>query len=167
MDGRMLNQDTLKEIISYDPVTGNFIWIKPVANRIKAGDFAGTESGNGYISIKIKSKAYLAHRLAWLYMTGKWPKCQIDHDNHIRQDNRWINLFEATNIENSRNRSLSKKNTSGFNGVSWMKGSKRWRAQIRVDGRLIILGLFSDINLAVLARKEADIKYGFSTNHGS
>jgi hypothetical protein len=59
---------------------------------------------NGYITIGFKYKHYLAHRLAFLYMTGQWPKEQLDHINGIRDDNKWANLREATPGQNSTNR---------------------------------------------------------------
>ncbi|MFW4291481.1 HNH endonuclease [Salmonella enterica subsp. enterica serovar Paratyphi C] len=46
----------------------------------------------GYIRIYINKKWYLAHRLAWLYVTGKWPINVIDHINRNKADNRFINL---------------------------------------------------------------------------
>lgn len=47
---------------------------------------------------------YKASRLAWLYMTGEWPKYEMDHINHVKDDNRWVNLRDVTPAENCANR---------------------------------------------------------------
>lgn len=50
-----------------------------------------------------KKYSFLAHRLVWLYMTGKWPENQIDHDNGDATDNRWVNLDDVTRSKNGMN----------------------------------------------------------------
>ena len=92
----MITQEELKELLDYNPETGLFTW--NVYNNIKNKTTAGTFN-DGYIQIKIKQKIYQAHRLAWLYVYGEWPKGQIDHINGIRDDNRIENLRDVTNRE--------------------------------------------------------------------
>ena len=161
----MLTQTKLKEILYYDPETGLFTWLILAGKRVKIGDIAGSLC-QGYLSIMIYGKSYKAHRLAFLYMTGSWPKEQIDHINHVRDDNRWINLREATNQENCKNQSRSKNNTSGVCGVIWHKQHKKWMAYIMTDSKQKHLGLFVDKLEAICARKSAEIKYVFHENHG-
>ena len=67
-----------------------------------------------------------------------------DHVNGNGLDNRRANLREATQSQNSANRELSSSNTSGYKGVSWSRGTRKWVAQIGVNGRRIYLGLFAD-----------------------
>jgi len=105
----------------------------------------------------------MAHRLAWFYMEGEWP---TGHINHIRDDNRWVNLREVSNQENHKNQSISINNKSGVIGVCWNKKARKWHAQIKVNYKAISLGCFSDIHNAIKARKDAEIKYGFHKNHG-
>ena len=93
----MISQGELKEVLEYNPDTGVFIWRKPNGNRVKVGNVAGNKSVNGYIRIKIK-KEYLAHRLAYLYMIGNFPENDIDHINHIKDDNRWVNPVSYTHL---------------------------------------------------------------------
>ena len=137
-----------------------------MANRVKVGDVAGWRNPTGYIRMKVGGKLYLAHRLAFLYMTGKWPEDQVDHINHIRDDNRWCNLREVSHQENHKNQSKPKSNTSGVTGVCWCKRYKKWKAQIKVEGKVKNLGSFTSKEDATKARKEAEIKYGFHDNHG-
>ena len=57
------------------------------------------------------------------------------------------------------NANLSKNNTSGYTGVTWHKLSQKWQSEIRVDGKKIYLGLFINLEDAIEARKQAEIKY--------
>jgi len=163
----MITQIELKEQVAYNPITGVFTRKIALCNKVKVGDVAGfAHKENSYIHIRVKKKKYKAHRLAWLYMTGKWPKNQIDHKNHIRDDNRWINLREATYQENNKNISLRKDNISGVNGVFWNKALGKWQSQVRVNSKAIHLGFHLDFFEAVCSRKSADNKHGFHPNHG-
>lgn len=168
MTKRIVTQKLLKELLHYDPRTGLFTWVKKRARTsFKVGDVAGGFDSDGYICITINNSQYLAHRLAFLYMTGKFPDNQVDHDNHCRDDNRWKNLNPATNAANNKNKSMPKNNTSGCVGVCWGEAANRWMAYIYVKRKRIHLGYFTHKTDAVNARKEANIKYGFHKNHGS
>ena len=82
-----------------------------------------------------------------------------DHENRNPLDNRKENLRVASSQENSRNRTIQRNNTSGFVGVSWHKRSNKWTAQIKVDGQLIHLGIFTEKYDAIIARLKAEMKY--------
>jgi len=166
MTDQILTQERLKELLHYNPETGVFTWIAKVAQGVNVGDIAGSTDTYGHIQIKIKYKIYLAHRLAFLYMTGAFPPVHTDHINHNPADNRWLNLRPVTHQENHHNRIISENNTSGINGVSWMKRNKKWRVRINIDGKLVHLGLYRELSDAAKARKEAEIKYGYHENHG-
>ena len=163
----MLSQKRLKELLSYDPETGLFTWVMKRSNAVLSGAYAGSFNSEGYLSIMIDSKRYKAHRLAWLYVTGNWPKCQIDHINHNRSDNKWPNLRDATSLDNARNQSRYKVNKSGCTGVLWHKKDKRWQASIRVNGKLKHLGNFKEKEKAIKVRLLAQKEYGFHVNHGA
>lgn len=126
----MIDRGTLIETFSYDAETGIFRRIKPIAGR-RIGDVAGRINGNGHRQIGISGKRYMAHRLAWLYVYGVWPSKELDHINGIRDDNRIVNLREATRSENCRNRKKPVTNTSGLKGVTWHKAANKWAAQIK------------------------------------
>lgn len=102
----MLSQEYLKSILHYDPETGILSW-KVDRRRVKIGQIAGYLC-LGYVAIGIDGKLYKGHRLAWLYMTGEWPKDEIDHINRTKHDNRWVNLREATKEQNCDNRKGSR-----------------------------------------------------------
>lgn len=104
-----------------------------------------------------KRKEYKLHRL----ITNAQPGDQVDHINLNTLDNRKSNLRICTHAENQHNRKMYKTNKSGYKGVYWYKPTKKWKAQISIDGKRISLGYFKDIIDAHEAYKEAAIRlYG-------
>lgn len=95
--------DYVRSLLSYDPPTGIFRWLVTRSNAAIVGAIAGTPHGDGYVLIGIDGQQYLAHRLAWLYMTGEWPKGKLDHRDRVRNNNIWTNIRAATNAQNSVN----------------------------------------------------------------
>ena len=118
----------LRSQLVYDPETGIFRRRIDVSN-VKAGSVAGTLV-RGYRIIAIDGKRYPAHRLAWLYVTGDWPIGEVDHRDLDRDNNRWINLRDASRSQNQGNRKIRRGNLSGWKGVTWHRRDKRWRAQL-------------------------------------
>lgn len=82
-----------------------------------------------------------------------------DHINGDKLDNRRENIRFILPGENSMNRGKGKNNTSGHVGVCWNKREEKWVAHIQVDRKVINLGYFTDIQDAIAARKQAEIKY--------
>lgn len=139
-----LTADRLRYLFDYDPDTGVFTRRVTVTHNARAGDVAGSPTSAGYLSIWVDGKAYLAHRLAVLYMTGEWPKSEVDHRDTNRRNNRWNNLRDATGIENATNRRKPRPNTrSGYIGVKASATPGKWRADIKVGGRYRNLGTFT------------------------
>jgi len=124
-------EDQLRQHLSYDPLTGTFRWR---ATGQKAGSLV-----KGYVKIQFKRKAYVAHRLAWLFVHGEWPKQCIDHANGDPADNRFVNLRDASIAENCRNRRPYERALP--KGVSLRRGDK-YVAQIMRDGKNYFLGSF-------------------------
>jgi hypothetical protein len=139
----MLTQERLKELLQYDEHTGVFTWIKPTSNRVKAGSLAANCNTHGYLYARLDKKHYGAHRLAWLYMTGKMPKNLIDHIDGNPLNNAFANLREATQEQNLHNLKKSIKNTSGYKGVHFHKSTNKWRAVVTVKNKPKHLGLYA------------------------
>jgi hypothetical protein len=152
----MVTQDRLKELMSYDQHTGQLTRLVRRGRMGAVGSVAGTVNTKGYVVVEIDANPYLAHRLAWLYMTGEMPGMDIDHIDRNKANNRWANLRLATNSENHENRfEPQKNNKSGLLGVCLHKAAGRWVAQIKKDGRRIYLGLHDTPELAHQAYLEA------------
>lgn len=82
-----------------------------------------------------------------------------DHINRDKLDNRRSNLRTVTTIENQRNTNTRKDNKSGYKGVTWNKQRNKWHVSIRVDTKLIFLGLYSNLQEASLVRKQGEGVY--------
>ena len=149
-----LTAERLRELLSYDPETGVFRWIK-ARRAVTVGAIAGGEDGNGYLRIKINETKHLSHRLAWLYIHGEWPAQQMDHINGVRHDNRLVNLRQATPGENQQNVSAHRNNPSKQLGVDWYKPRNKWRARIKINRKETYLGIFEKLEDAVAARAKA------------
>ncbi|MGH6836532.1 MAG: HNH endonuclease signature motif containing protein [Methylocella sp.] len=137
----MIMAERIRALLSYDYNTGIFIRIAPTSNRIKIGEEAGTLRRDGYRRVKVDGRLYMAHRLAWLYMTGAWPTAEIDHADLNRENNSWRNLRQATRAQNMSNCHARSNGTSGLKGVSLHKDGK-YQATIGAGGEIIYLGLF-------------------------
>lgn len=153
----MLTQEYLKSILDYDPLTGVFTWKeRPICDfnceRLRNGwntkysfKDAGRIKSDGYVQIGINRKRYAAHRLAWLYIYGEWPKNEIDHINGFRNDNRLSNIRESTRSENMQNKKTSHKNNKcKYLGVYFCNRSKRFVSIIALNNKTKYIGKFND-----------------------
>jgi len=157
----MLTQARLKEVLRYDRRTGDFYWLAQRGSRVDlVGKRAGSLNVPGYWVIVIDGKIHRAHRLAWLYVYGHFPK-ELDHKNRIKTDNRIANLREAT-----RNKNLANQARGSLKGA-YQRENGKWRAQMRRDNKLITLGTFDTAKAAHAAYCRAARKlYGEFFNKG-
>ena len=135
-----MTQSEVKELFDYNTDTGVFIWKVSRSNSVKIGDIAGTITEHGYRAINLRGKIYYAHRLAWLYTFGCWPKGKMDHKNGVRSDNRINNIREANDLQNSANK---KKIRSGLKGCYWNQDRQKWQAGISINNKTKNLGRFA------------------------
>jgi HNH endonuclease len=168
-----LTQDHLKSILDYDQDSGDFTWkIRPSSHfkndnglRLYKSRYEEKKAGHidsqGYKVININGKNFKAHRLAFLFMTGRMPFQQIDHINGIRNDNRWINLREATKAENLQNqkKAQSDNKSTGLLGASFNKRKKYFQSRINVAGKQIYIGGFKTAQEAHEAYLQAKRKF--------
>lgn len=152
-----VNIARLNDLLTYNQSTGVFTWKLP-RRCIRAGSAAGTINHYGYVVIKIDGLTYKAHRLAWMWATGRFSDLEIDHINRIRSDNRLSNLREATSSQNKHNASMRTDNTSGLKGVSYSADRRKFVAQISVNGKNQNLGRFSTDQEAAAAYRNAALR---------
>ena len=136
----MFSHAELLQHISYDPETGLFS--RKVSRTNGKG---GWLHKDGYVYIYAFGKTHSAHRLAWFYMTGEWPKLDIDHINGVKHDNRFANLRDVPETLNAQNeRRVRGNNKSGYMGVLFRKDRGKWEAKIRINGKSKRLGSFTN-----------------------
>lgn len=169
-NGESLALDRVREVLEYHPDTGHFTWRKRLSPSGGPGDIAGVKNTRGYILLSIDNVRVYAHRVAWFYVNGEWPKDQIDHINGERADNRWCNLREASSSENACNGRLRPSNKSGYTGVSWEKAKKRWVARAVKNGKQYVIGRFmtkeeaNDARVAFVAKLYGDFAPSSDSN---
>lgn len=164
----MLTHNELIELLDYEQCTGLFRWKFSRWPVTTAGQVAGGQQNNQYVIISINKKRYLAHRLAWFYVYGRWPVMHLDHINGDRTDNRIANLRECSRVQNQCNRPTPKNNTSGVKGVYWEGRSKKWRAVVVFNKKKKHVGMFANLFDAEMAVKKArDSLHAEFSNHGA
>ena len=149
----MIKLDRLKQIATYDPVNGGFLWTSN-RQRVKPGGRMGTIGVSGYRQVVIDGRQYREHRLVWLWHHGSIPK-SLDHVNRIRDDNRIENLRPCTDSQNQANSKTHSDNSSGYRGVSYDRTKERWVAKMRITLDKVMtrkcLGCFDTAEEAAIA----------------
>jgi hypothetical protein len=148
-----LSHNRLLEVLHYDPLNGHFYWRAGHRRGLRAGC---VDTASGYRKIMIDGVVYLAARLVWFYTYGVWPESEIDHKNHVRDDDRLDNLRDVTPNDNGRNREFD--NPWGCPGV--VTRGDRFVVKFRVDGKLRHFGTYDDPYEAVKVCKTKRKEYG-------
>lgn len=156
-----LTRERLLELVDYNPTTGVFTTRVPRGN-LTVGDVMGWDSGKGYQRVLIDGERHMLHNLAFLYMTGNYPKELVDHKDTNTNNNKWDNLREASTYQNALNKSLRKDNTTGSKGVSLTSSGS---FMVRVGQKSY--GCFRDLEEASLVAVAVRNKlHGEFANHG-
>ena len=127
--------------------------MKSLKGGVKKGSIArGVASHSGHLSISVDGKGYMAHRLAWLYVHGEWPKGEIDHIDSNPANNAMSNLRDGTRAQNMQNLIKPRSNNkSGYLGVRWCTQMRAWQARIGKNSVYHNLGYFSTADEASAA----------------
>lgn len=155
---RDITHSRLRELIAYDAASGAFSWAagnEARGGKRRAGTAAGYTRPDGYVQMTLDWNKYEAGRVAWPYMTGAWPAGDIDHRDGNPGNNRWLNLRDIPHRQNIENRRRpNRQNKAGLLGVSPSQGGL-YRAQITVLGKCLLLGEFTNAELAHAAYIDA------------
>lgn len=156
-----LTADRLRDVLMLNPETGEFTWTQTLSQRAVAGSNAGSlDKARGYMTVRIDSRLYQSHRLVWLYVTGEWPKREIDHIDTNKLNNKFSNLRDVSFSANQQNVRVPRRhNTSGYLGVTWDAKRGKWRAQITSGKKCINLGCYTDASVAHEAYVSAKREY--------
>lgn len=155
----------VRDLLEYDPDTGVMRWRNVSKYHVeKSGRVAGcsvrNHSGKRYINITIDGRKHKRSRLAFAWVTGRWPNHCIDHVNGNSEDDRWINLREATVTENAWNHKRRAKASVLPMGVRNM-ASGRFQARLAVNKKMLHLGTFDTPERASAAYQKArGLHYG-------
>lgn len=167
-----LTVERAREVLNYNPKTGELTWKKRLSNIIKVGTVAGCVharsrvTGLTYRAITLDRAQYQAHRLAWFIYYGRWPTHEVGHKSGDGLDNRITNLREVSDQDVNKNKPISSSSSSGVIGVCWKASKQKWNAYITDNHKYFHLGYFDNPGDAILARKRAEKQYGFHPNHG-
>jgi hypothetical protein len=152
-----LTAEQLKSQLRYEPDSGKFFAFEKI-NQRGTDTEAGWFNRFGYRLIVVFGRKYMAHRLAWLYMTGTWPKSTIDHKDGNKSDNRWTNLREATSSQNAVNRKTNINNKLGIKGVTFHR-SGRYQARLGIgNSRSRHLGMYDTAEEAAAVYAKAALE---------
>ena len=145
------------EIILYDKTNsekGRAIIDLDDVERCK--DYKWHLTEQGYVATTSNKKTLRLHRFIMITPDDM----HTDHLNRNKLDNRKENLLICTQSENNKNKGVYSKNTLGKRGVSYRDG--RYYVQIRFEYKNYHLGIFKELNDAIKARENAELKfYGY------
>lgn len=181
----MPDGDYFRQHLRFDEETGLLFWIsRPLFDHLplndirnntrrslagkRAGVIAHRPNGRDYFAINIEYRKYLAHRIVMAMHLGSLSRdYDVDHIDGDGLNNRLGNLRLVDRSINLRNRVMQSNNSSGHVGVYWIERLKKWNAKGKVNGKNYHLGVYSDKNDAIQARKEWQEKVGgFTDRHG-
>ncbi len=150
--------------LNYDEETGIFTRSRSASKS--TARYIGSEAGclnRGYRYIGIRKYGQVqAHLLAWVLMNGAIPDgMEVDHIDCDPSNNAISNLRLATSSQQKMNKRVQGNNRAGLKGAFYhaMHKGKKWRSQIKVDGRVIFLGYFETKYEAHEAYGLACVKY--------
>lgn len=157
----------LRELLSYDPESGELRWNSRPRDRFAttkgyrifcskyAGKVAGSRDGCGHIQIMTGGKLYHSHRVIFKMMTGRDPEGTIDHINRDPGDNRWSNLRDVNVTVNRLNSKTRIDSALGIKGICRRKG--KYHVRVGLRSRMLHIGVFDSLPLAEAAYRGAAI----------
>lgn len=163
---KQLTQELLKQFLHYDPITGYFTWIAKHCNKVMPGKRAGSISKrDNKRVIHFAGSLHMEHRLAWLYMTGAYPKGHIDHIDHNECNNAFNNLRDVAQKDNNKNLSIRNDNKTNEIGI-YINKYNTYQVDVRSKTSRFCRA-FKTMEAAIIARDTFYQKHSFHINHGN
>lgn len=158
MEPKLLpTQKRLKQVLSYDPVTGAFERLGRGPGPAKKS-YSDTQPGHvskrGYRLISVDGIAYYAARLAYVWMTGECPD-RVGPIDGNPANTAWNNLAPTNPSISGRRWGYRKPNKFGLVGVYKKTNENRYYVRIRVAGKLKHLGGYDSPEAAAEAYARA------------
>lgn len=163
------------EYFTYDASAGRLIWKtrspesfeKPRHAPHWNGRFSGKVAGAPKTAkhrsmVRVFGMHLMAYRIIWEMHNGPIPEGMfVDHINRNPLDDRIENLRLANHSQNTANSAVSRRNTSGYKGVSRDKKINKWIVVVNDGGKSKRLGAYECIHDASEAYDEyAKSKHG-------
>lgn len=165
----------LAEHIDYNPVTGVF-------KRKKDGKraFAAVEKNvnssklNPYARFRLNGvqKHFSLCRLAYYKVNGRLPahnlRLSVDELQRARRGVVRYAKLEQLSLDQAKCRGAkrSRRNSSGYTGVSYDRKDGRWVAAGQLDGKRVFLGCYDTPEEAAIAAQCWREKHGYMVYHG-
>jgi hypothetical protein len=130
----------------------------PLINKVGSWNVLKKPNGTMYIQGRVNGKRITLQR----YLLDAPLGSIVDHKNRNTLDYTRNNLQITDQTTNMRNRNPSRTSKTGYIGITIE--NNKYRASIRVNGRLMRLGYYSSLQDAIDARHQAEIEYWGSKN---
>lgn len=128
-------------MLDYDPGTG--VFVRRRTGRVSACVERCNER-YARVNVYVDGRSYRAHRLAWLYVYGRWPTECIDHIDGNPCNNAIANLRVVSLAYNQQNRRRANHSNKGkLLGASHYKSRKNWMARIYAFGKQHFIGYYA------------------------
>jgi len=165
---RRFSVDDLKNLFKPDFSNG-ILYCKKTGRAI-----LNKPNKDGYLRVGIKDgkngeyKPYYIHDIIF-YMKYGWLPEEIDHVNHVKNDNRDVNLQPSDHTLQQVNMPKKSGTSSMYKGVCYAphKRINKWRAQLQHKGKHISLGHYDTEEQAARAYDKAafDLWGEYSRQH--
>ncbi len=151
-----LSAKRARAVLDYDPNSGLLTWKVQKGSTALKGQPAGYERNDGYLTVRVDYTNYLATRVIWLWMTGKWPKGLVDHIDRNPRNNKWNNLRDVSRSVNTKNQKV---HYDSLSGTKCIRLKPNGRFYVEVDRKSY--GGHATLAAAISARDSV-----LSENHG-
>ena len=169
-----LSRDQTLKLISYDPLTGEFLWLerteetepnkrsRDTFNKLYASKPMGTiDSISKNRVARLYGKIYYAKQIAWLIMTGEYPKGRTSHLDGDATNFRWDNIVtEKEGREARKEREQMADSSQVSEGVVYYGCNAAYKAFINLAFVVLPVGDYKSAEAAREARSARMMEMG-------